>query len=114
DSISVNSAWYRAGSDYFCVANEPTGDVLRKAGVAEDQIKVLGCPVSPLLAEEAPEKEDPSSIKEAELLYIINSGKRKAEKVIDHLLELPFARLTITVGKDPDLKARVLEQTRDY
>jgi hypothetical protein len=34
--------------------------------------------------------------------------------VIDHLLELPFARLTMTVGKDPDLKTRVLEQTREH
>src|SRR5262245_15193282 len=101
DSISVNSAWYRAGSEYFCVANEPTGEVLRKASVPEKSVKVLGFPVSPIFAEESvAEIDPPQSIKDVELLYIINSGKRKAEKVIDNLLELPFRKLTITVGKD--------------
>ena len=30
DSISVNSAWFRAPSDYFCVANDATAEVLAK------------------------------------------------------------------------------------
>ena len=33
DSISVNSAWFRAPSDFFCVANDATAEVLRKGGV---------------------------------------------------------------------------------
>jgi processive 1,2-diacylglycerol beta-glucosyltransferase len=113
DSISVNSAWYRAGSDYFCVANEPTAEVLRKAGVEKSSVKVLGFPVSPAFAQAGPELEEPQGIKDARLLYIINSGKRKAEKLIDSLLELPFRKLTITVGKDPGLKAKVIEQTKE-
>ena len=51
DSITINSAWFRAPSDFFCVANEATAEVLRKGGVAEKQIKVLGFPVSPVFAE---------------------------------------------------------------
>ncbi|MEI9962619.1 MAG: hypothetical protein WDM76_16335 [Limisphaerales bacterium] len=39
DSITVNSAWFRAPSDYFCVANDETAEVLKKGGVAEKQIK---------------------------------------------------------------------------
>ena len=38
DSISVNSAWYRAPSDFFCVPNEATADVLRRNSVPEPQI----------------------------------------------------------------------------
>ncbi|MGH7952498.1 MAG: MGDG synthase family glycosyltransferase [Limisphaerales bacterium] len=33
DSISINSAWFRAPSDFFCVANEASADILRKGGV---------------------------------------------------------------------------------
>jgi processive 1,2-diacylglycerol beta-glucosyltransferase len=114
DSISVNSAWWAAGSDYFCVANQLTAEVLRKATVADDKIKVSGFPVSPAFAEkEADELPVPRSIEDARVLYIINSGKRKAEKLIDALLGLPLKKLTITVGKDPDLKAKVLAQTME-
>ncbi len=34
DSISINSSWFRAPSDWFCVADEATAEVLRKGGVA--------------------------------------------------------------------------------
>src|SRR5215472_5186272 len=50
DSISVNSAWYKAASDYFRVANEETAEVLRQGGVAAKQIKTLGFPVNPIFA----------------------------------------------------------------
>ena len=53
DSITVNSAWFRAPSDFFCVANEATAEVLRKGGVPEKQIKALGFPVNPAFAESA-------------------------------------------------------------
>src|SRR5580692_3455801 len=46
DSITVNSAWFRAPSDLYCVPNEATGKVLKDAGVPTAQIKALGFPVS--------------------------------------------------------------------
>ena len=46
DSITVNSAWFRAPSDFFCAANDETAAVLKKGGVAKEQIKILGFPVS--------------------------------------------------------------------
>ena len=49
DSITVNSAWFRAPGDFFCVANEATAEVLRKGGVAEKQIQTLGFPSTPFL-----------------------------------------------------------------
>lgn len=115
DSITVNSVWYRAESDYYCVANDLTAAVLKSGGVAAKRIKVLGFPVSPLFAEAGlPAVAVPRTAADARLLYIINSGKRKAEKLIDQLLDVPKIGLTITVGKDPDLKAKVLEQTSEH
>ena len=115
DSITINSTWFRAPSDLYCVSNPATADVLKNAGVPEAQIKTLGFPVSPLfmekptLAVHAPVFGEPRRI-----LYIINTGKKKAGKVIDRLLDISDTQLTITVGRDAELKAKLLDQTREY
>ena len=36
DSITINSTWFRAPSDLYCVPNEATGKVLKDAGVPAD------------------------------------------------------------------------------
>jgi processive 1,2-diacylglycerol beta-glucosyltransferase len=114
DSISVNSFWYRAPSDLFCVANEATAAVLREGGVPEASLRVTGFPVSPQFMEAGlPELESPSGQVPAKILYIINSGKRKAGALLDRLLEVPNLELTITTGKDPGLKAKVIEWTAE-
>ena len=105
DSITVNSAWFRAPSDYFCVANEATAEVLREGGVTEKQIKTLGFPVNPVFANPPAELQPPVGREPRRVLYIINTGKKKAGKAIDRLLELDNVHLTITVGRDPDLRA---------
>jgi processive 1,2-diacylglycerol beta-glucosyltransferase len=112
DSITVNSTWYRAQSDLFCVPNQATAAVLQAAGISASKIKPLGFPVSHLFMEAAsahvtaPRFGEPRKI-----LYIINTGKKKAGKVIDRLLEIPDTHLTITVGRDAELKAKLLERT---
>ena len=45
DSISINSVWHRCGSDYYCVPNEETAEVMRRAGVPAEKLRVLGFPV---------------------------------------------------------------------
>jgi UDP-N-acetylglucosamine:LPS N-acetylglucosamine transferase len=113
DSISVNSAWFRAKSDYFCVANSETAGVLQKAGVPENRIRALGFPVNPSFAvDDAPALPFPGPDESKRLLYIINSGQKKAGKSIDRLIELPDTHLTITVGRDAWLKAKLMERTR--
>jgi UDP-N-acetylglucosamine:LPS N-acetylglucosamine transferase/predicted metal-dependent phosphoesterase TrpH len=113
DSITVNSTWHRSPSDVFCVPNEATAEVLRRAGVPAAGIRPLGFPVSPLFAEEttvpltAPRPGHP-----ARILYVINTGKKKTGKAIDRLLEIPDIHLTVTVGRDAELKAKLTEQTR--
>ena len=114
DSISVNSAWFRAPSDYYCVANDETAEVLKKGGVPARQIKTLGFPVSPLFAHSnLAERSLPVGDEPRRVLYIINTGKKKVGKAIDRLLELDDVHLTITAGRDAELRAKLIERTRD-
>ena len=48
------------------------------------------------------------------MLYVINTGKAKAGKSIDRLLKIPDLDLTITVGRDASLKAKLAERLREY
>jgi processive 1,2-diacylglycerol beta-glucosyltransferase len=115
DSISVNSSWFRAPSDWYCVANEATAGVLRKGGVPAEKIKAFGFPVNPFFAENqqeavpAPEAGGPIKI-----LYIINTGKKKSGKAIDRLLEIPRVHLTITAGRDAELKEKLVRRTERF
>jgi processive 1,2-diacylglycerol beta-glucosyltransferase len=114
DSISVNSAWFRAPSDFFCVANDATAEVLRKGGVPAKQIKTLGFPVNPAFANPPAELPLPVGREPRRVLYIINTGKKKAGKAIDRLLQLDDVHLTITVGRDPQLRAELMERTHRH
>ncbi len=114
DSITVNAAWFSAPSDWFCVPNEPTAEVMRRAGVPTEKIKVLGFPVSPIFAEPSAELSAPKPGERWRILYLINTGKKKAGKMIDRLLERDDVELTITVGRDAELKAELAERTKAH
>ena len=114
DSITVNSAWFRAPSDFFCAANDETAAVLKKGGVAKEQIKILGFPVSPQFAENSDNLPAPIGDEPRRVLYVINTGKKKAGKAIDRLLEIDDVHLTITAGRDAELRAELIERTREY
>jgi processive 1,2-diacylglycerol beta-glucosyltransferase len=115
DSITVNSAWYRAPSDFFCVANEETAEVLKKNGVSAKQIKALGFPVSPVFANSTlPELPLPVGDEPRRVLYLINTGKKKAGKAIDRLIDLNNVQLTICAGRDPELRAQLVERTHEH
>jgi processive 1,2-diacylglycerol beta-glucosyltransferase len=111
DSISINSAWFRAPSDHFCVPNEASAEVLREGGISPKQIQVLGFPVSPVFAEPHSELPMPVGREPRRVLYIINTGKKKAGKVIERLLDIENVYLTVTVGRDPELRAELIERT---
>jgi processive 1,2-diacylglycerol beta-glucosyltransferase len=115
DSITVNSAWYRALSDIFCVANDETAEVLKKNGVPAKQVKALGFPVSPVFAvSNLAELRPPVGDESRRVLYLINTGKKKAGKAIDRLIDIDNVHLTICAGRDPELRAQLVERTRDY
>lgn len=114
DSISINSLWYRASSDVYLVPNEDTAKILRNAGVPEEKVVSLGFPV-PLpfaLPESRKSVLDPGPDEPPRVLYMINSGKKRAPKIVEGLLENKELRLTITAGRDTKLQQLLAEQTR--
>lgn len=115
DSISVCSAWFRAPSDLFIAANKPTAKVIVDGGVERGRVLPLGFPVSPQFALEQPAPLGvPAKDHRRKLLFIINTGKTKAGRSIDELLEFKDLDLTITVGRDAQLKAKLAARTREH
>ncbi len=45
DSIRVHKAWLMTDTDYFIVSNPDTADTLRKSGIDEKRIQILGFPL---------------------------------------------------------------------
>jgi UDP-N-acetylglucosamine:LPS N-acetylglucosamine transferase len=99
----------------YCVPNEATAEVLRQNGVPGEKVKAFGFPVNPVFAEkdqemvQAPEADGPIKV-----LYIINTGKKKSGKAVERLLELPRVHLTITVGRDAELKEKLVRRTERF
>ncbi len=110
DSISINSLWYRAPSDYFVVPNSETLALMEKAGVPTEKMKVFGFPVQLDFA--LPERRciplDPA-VGRPKVLYIINSGKAKAPELVRRLLAHEEIDLSIAVGRDEKLTADIRE-----
>jgi len=107
DSLSVNSVWYRAHSDAFVVANEPTAAVMRHAGVPEKKIHVLGFPVPRIFASLTANRAIAPADGHWRVLYVINSGRNLAPAIVRHLLKLENVSLTVTVGRDEELGRRI-------
>ena len=108
DSISINSVWHRCDSDYFCVPNEDTAVVMRSAGVPDEKLRVLGFPVSMrYAASDLPTRPDPAGPDGKRVLYMINAGRKAAEETVRHLLSLRGIALTVTVGRDQEMRAMV-------
>ena len=108
DSISINSVWHRCASDFFCVPNEETAEVMRRNGVPGAKLRVLGFPVSPRYAEGGlPMRPDPGGPDGRRVLYMINAGRSGAEETVRRLLEIRDIALTVTVGRDMEMRAMV-------
>jgi processive 1,2-diacylglycerol beta-glucosyltransferase len=105
DSITVNAIWYRSRADCFILPNEQSADVLRRAGIAESRIKVLGFPVDPRFAE-LPRCQPPSAANRPRVLYMINAGTRSAPETARLLSRLEI-QLTVTVGHDEKLRKKI-------
>jgi len=115
DSISINSAWYRSPSDRLCVANEATAEVLIRGDVSKDRITVTGFPVSPMLHdEEVEEIEPPVGRADQRILFLVNAGQPKLGRTLEDLLAIPQVGLTVAVGRDNDLRARLHKRLDVY
>jgi len=115
DARSINSVWYRSPSDKYVVADQDTAEVLRRAGIAEEKVEVLGFPVSPRFAVQCDQRPSrPSTHGRLRVLYVINTGKKKTGKAIDRLLAIPQVELTVTVGRHSELKEKLAKRSRKW
>jgi processive 1,2-diacylglycerol beta-glucosyltransferase len=107
DSITVNSVWYRCVSDYFLVSNDDTANVLRNAGVPEQQIRIFGFPVTYRFAEMPDDRYQTGENGPRRVLYLINSGKKEAPALVRRLCKRADIQLTVTVGRDATLRRAI-------
>ena len=115
DSVTVSASWLQASSDIYCVANEDTAKILRERGVPAARIKPLGFPVSPLFCQKPAQPViEPGKEGACRILYMVDTGKKKLGKAIKKLLAVPEFYLTIAVGRNPHLKAKLLHNLARY
>lgn len=109
DSISINSLWWRAGCDGWFLPNADSADVLRRAGVEQERLHVLGFPVTPFFHEHATGFAPPDLLTGARprVLYIINSGTRGATETAHRLLAETDWEITCAVGRDDALRRQL-------
>jgi processive 1,2-diacylglycerol beta-glucosyltransferase len=114
DSISINSLWWRGGAAGWFLPNEDSADVLRRAGIEERHLHVLGFPVAPFFAAHAARLAPPDLLGGGvpRVLYIINSGTRGAAETARALLERTSWELTCTVGRNEALRADLQRRAR--
>jgi processive 1,2-diacylglycerol beta-glucosyltransferase len=106
DSLSINALWWRAGCDGWFMPNQPSADVLRQAGIAEDRLHVCGFPVAAFFAENAGRLSPPDLAAGAapRVLYIVHSGTRHARETAHRLLAQSAWEVTCAVGRDDALR----------
>jgi processive 1,2-diacylglycerol beta-glucosyltransferase len=112
DSITINSVWHRCASDTFLVPNEDSAHVLHAAGLPPEIIHATGFPVPPRFADPRPPRPAPDRDLPGRVLFIINAGKDRAPAAVERLLRLDGIHLTVTIGRDETLRARLEEIAR--
>ncbi len=106
DAVVKDSPWPRTSSDFYAVANETAAQVLASAGVPEKKIEVFGFPVQFRAGRQREKEIAPPELAAGgrpRILYLINSARKKAPKLIDRLLDHPDWDVTVGVGRDTDL-----------
>jgi UDP-N-acetylglucosamine:LPS N-acetylglucosamine transferase/predicted metal-dependent phosphoesterase TrpH len=104
DASVSDSPWPRTSSDFFAVANDNAARVLTASGVPEAKVRVFGFPVQfRARREKAAPLPDLAHGGQPRLLYLINSARKKAPKVLDRMLENPNWHITVCVGRDTEL-----------
>ena len=97
DSTAINTSWYRAGSEYFLLADEETAEVLRQGGADPATIQVLGFPVAPRLASLKPSESVIHGARR--VLYLPSSRIGHTVAVIRELQKLSQLEITVVTGR---------------
>jgi processive 1,2-diacylglycerol beta-glucosyltransferase len=80
---------------------------LRAAGCPEDRIKILGFPVPHRFAEMRDRRYTAEDVGPRKVLYMINSGKKEAPRLVERLSKRDDIALTVTVGRDAALRREI-------
>ncbi len=99
DSVSVHPSWTNDPSDFFCVADEDTADVLHARQLSSKNIFVTGFPVSPDFATPLPSPRPKEERRR--ILYFPSTPVPHVAATLEALrpLLLSGARLTLPAGK---------------
>ena len=108
ETVIDASAWRRSAADYYAVSHDDAARELGAAGIPETQIKVFGYPVQ--LGSHREELKVQSQQGRTKILYLINTARKKAPKLIDRLLENLEWEITVVVEAGTDLAETVSEK----
>jgi processive 1,2-diacylglycerol beta-glucosyltransferase len=108
DSVSVNAIWVRCRPHPWVVPNAATAGSVYELGVEPHWVHALGFPVAPVFYQgERRQRPAPRDGVKPRVLYIINSGRKLAPTIGQRLLSRRDWRVTIAVGRDEALRARL-------
>ncbi len=114
DSISIHSAWAAAKSDYHIVANTETAASLKKLGINEDKIKVLGSPIDLRFLEKTDRGLFLNQLGLNTKLYTVlflptHANTRKTLKIMQELVSEPRDyNIIVVFGKNIKLKKKLM------
>jgi processive 1,2-diacylglycerol beta-glucosyltransferase len=107
DSISINALWYRGHSDLYLVPNDLTADVMKKAGVREELLRITGFPVPPAFESLRGNRPSPDDSHPPKVLYLANPGQKHAVEILGELAEIEGITLSVACGRDEGLRAKM-------
>lgn len=112
DALTINSLWYRADSAGWFVTDSDSAAYLRGCGVPAGKIHVSGFPVALAFADRPAHLAPADPVGPAHpprVLFMINTGRRRALAITRALLKNPAWQLTITAGRDEKLRRELGE-----
>lgn len=109
DSISIHNAWVTGSPEFHIVANEETAISLKKLGVEEDKIKILGFPVKLAFSKPAHRQEflQQQKLNPDNFTILLLPAGEKAHKTIKIVEEIkknfPETNLMVICGRSKEL-----------
>ncbi len=113
DSITINRVWIGEVADEFIVPNVETGEALEKLGIPPKKINDNGFPVNPAFAGKDVTREPLENGKPARVLMMLNTDSRQYINLAQELAKREDVRITVTVGRRPDLQKELEDLLKD-
>lgn len=112
DALTIHSLWYRTPSAGWFVTDADSADFLRTRGVPGARVHASGFPVDLAFADRPPSLGPPEPAAPAQpqrVLFMINTDRSRALATARALLQNPAWHVTITAGRDENLRKQLCE-----